>query len=68
MDGVLSRDYTFQVEMVYRTSKLGFPIVEVPIRFESRQAGSSKLDRGEVLTALFSVLRLRVCEVVGCSR
>ena len=58
LDEVMSQGYSFQIEMVHRTRRLGFPIVEVPIRFEDRVAGASKVSRGEVRRALWTVLRL----------
>ena len=36
--------YTFQVEMAYLSEKLGFRIVEIPIHFEDRRIGQSKMD------------------------
>ena len=59
LDRVVSQGYSFQIEMVYRCSKLGFPIVETPIRFEDRVFGRSKVSEGEVRKALLSVPRLR---------
>ncbi len=38
-----SNGYSFQVEMNYRTIKQGFSIAEVPIRFEERTKGASKM-------------------------
>lgn len=38
-----SNGYSFQVEMNYRAVKAGIAIAEVPIRFEERTAGSSKM-------------------------
>jgi glycosyltransferase involved in cell wall biosynthesis len=58
LDQVVSQGYSFQIEMVHRTKRLGYPIVEVPIRFEDRVAGASKVSRGEVRRALWTVLRL----------
>ena len=58
LDEVVSQGYSFQIEMVYRTKRLGYPIVEVPIRFEDRVAGASKVSRGEVRRALWTVFRL----------
>jgi dolichol-phosphate mannosyltransferase len=58
LDEVVSQGYSFQIEMVYRTKRLGYPILEVPIRFEDRFAGASKVSRGEVRRALWTVLRL----------
>jgi dolichol-phosphate mannosyltransferase len=58
LDEVVSQGYSFQIEMVQRTKRLGYPIIEVPIRFEDRVAGASKVSRGEVRRALWTVLRL----------
>lgn len=58
LDEVVSQGYSFQIEMVHRTKRLDYPIVEVPIRFEDRVAGASKVSRGEVRRALWTVLRL----------
>jgi glycosyltransferase involved in cell wall biosynthesis len=58
LDDVVSQGYSFQIEMVHRTRRLGYPVVEVPIRFEDRVAGASKVSRGEVRRALWTVLRL----------
>jgi dolichol-phosphate mannosyltransferase len=58
LDEVVSQGYSFQIEMVYRTRRLGFVIVETPIRFEDRVAGASKVSQGEIRRALWTVLRL----------
>jgi dolichol-phosphate mannosyltransferase len=58
LDQIVSQGYSFQIEMVHRTKKLGYPVVEVPIRFEDRVAGASKVSQGEVRRALWTVLRL----------
>jgi len=58
LDEVVSQGYSFQIEMVHRTRRIGYPVVEVPIRFEDRVAGASKVSRGEVRRALWTVLRL----------
>jgi len=58
LDEVVSQGYSFQIEMVQRTVKLGYPVVEVPIRFEDRVAGASKVSQGEIRRALWTVLRL----------
>ena len=41
---VRSNGYSFQVEMAYLCEKLGFRLVEIPIHFEDRRIGQSKLD------------------------
>lgn len=58
LDEVVSQGYSFQIEMVHRTVKLGYPVVEVPIQFEDRIAGASKVSQGEIRRALWTVLRL----------
>ena len=58
LDGIVSQGYSFQIEMVHRAVRLGYPVVEVPIRFEDRIAGASKVSQGEIRRALWTVLRL----------
>jgi dolichol-phosphate mannosyltransferase len=58
LDDVVSQGYSFQIEMVYRTRRLGYRVEETPIRFEDRVAGASKVSQGEVRRALWTVLRL----------
>jgi dolichol-phosphate mannosyltransferase len=60
LDTVRSRGYAFQVEMTYRAIGLGFDVVEVPIVFRDRQAGSSKMSRSIVLEAIWRVPLLRL--------
>jgi len=59
LDAVRSRGYAFQVEMTYRTIELGFEVVEVPILFRDRQAGTSKMSRSIVLEAIWRLPLLR---------
>jgi dolichol-phosphate mannosyltransferase len=59
LDAVDARGYAFQVEMTYRAMKLGFEVVEVPIVFRDREAGSSKMSRSIVLEAIWRVPLLR---------
>lgn len=58
LDAVVSQGYSFQIEMVDRSVRLGYPVVEVPITFEDRVAGASKVSQGEIRRALWTVLRL----------
>lgn len=60
LDSVRSRGYAFQVEMTYRAIELGFDVVEVPIVFRDRQAGTSKMSRSIVLEAIWRVPLLRL--------
>lgn len=60
LNAVVSQGYSFQIEMVWRARRRGYAVVEVPIRFEDRVAGASKVSQGEVRRALITVLRLRL--------
>jgi dolichol-phosphate mannosyltransferase len=51
LDGVQADGYGFQIEMTYRTVQAGLSVVEVPIAFRDRVAGTSKMHRGIVLEA-----------------
>lgn len=44
LDAIASNGYSFQIEMAYVAEKLGFKIVEVPIHYEERRMGRSKLN------------------------
>ena len=59
LDAISARGYAFQVEMTYRAIELGFEVVEVPIVFRDRHAGSSKMSRSIVLEAIWRVPLLR---------
>lgn len=52
--------YGFQIEMKYNVYKLGFKIVEVPIIFEDRKLGTSKMSGGIFKEAIFGVIGLRL--------
>lgn len=51
--------YAFQIEMKFATWKLGFRIIEVPIMFEDRKYGESKMSKGIVKEGILGVLKLR---------
>ena len=56
---VSSVGYAFQIEMKYRTIKLGFNWIETPIIFVDRVKGKSKLINSILLEAIFSPWKLR---------
>jgi dolichol-phosphate mannosyltransferase len=60
MDAIHSTGYAFQIEMTYLCSRHGFRIVEVPILFEDRLVGTSKMNRRLVAEALWIVWALRL--------
>ena len=59
LDDVHAGGYAFQIEMTYRAHRLGARIVEVPITFEERREGASKMSMGIVFEAFKVVLALR---------
>lgn len=50
-----SEGYAFQIELAYRAWRRGFEVGEVPITFEERRHGHSKISRTIVLEALWHV-------------
>ncbi len=53
---IRSSGYSFLEEMVWRVHRCGFRIVEVPIVFEDRTRGDSKIDSSEIYRAAWHVL------------
>ena len=51
--------YAFQIELTYRASRKGFRVVEMPIVFEDRRVGRSKMSRRIVLEAVRKVWSIR---------
>jgi dolichol-phosphate mannosyltransferase len=60
LDRVISDGYSFQIEMVYLATLKGYRVTEVPILFEDRIAGASKVTRGEIVSDFLKVIRLRL--------
>ena len=52
LDEVASAGYCFQIDLVWRTLKNGFKVVEVPIEFVEREFGDSKMSKNIVIEAL----------------
>ena len=59
VESVQSNGYAFQVEMNYRTVRRGMRIAEVPIRFEERSDGVSKMSLGVQLESALVPWKLR---------
>ena len=60
LDNIMSAGYAFQIEMNYRTILKGFRVKEVPIIFEDRVAGKSKMSKKIFIEALLNVVTLRL--------
>ncbi len=65
LDAIDARGYAFQIETTYRALRAGFRVVEIPIVFVDRKAGSSKMSRGIVGEAVRRVPALRLAALRG---
>lgn len=59
LDEIVFVGYAFQIEMKFASWKLGFKIKEVPIIFQDRTLGFSKMNKGIVKEGILGVLKLR---------
>jgi dolichol-phosphate mannosyltransferase len=60
---IKSKGYGFQIEMKFAAWKLGYKIVEIPIIFTDRKAGTSKMSGGIFSEALWGVLRMKIASL-----
>ncbi len=65
LDRIQSDGYSFQIEMNFRAWKKGFEICEIPIVFEDRAAGSSKMSKKIVREAIWMVWKLKLLSIFG---
>ena len=56
---ITAKGYAFQIETTYRAKRAGFYVVEIPITFDERTNGTSKMSRRIVLEAIWRVPLLR---------
>lgn len=59
LDRIGSNGYAFQVEMAYVTERLGYRATEVPIYFEDRRIGKSKMSVPVKIQGAIDVFRIR---------
>jgi dolichol-phosphate mannosyltransferase len=59
LDTIEARGYAFQVETTYRAIRAGFRVVEVPIVFQDRRDGTSKMTKAIVAEAMWRVPAMR---------
>jgi dolichol-phosphate mannosyltransferase len=57
---IRSRGYIFQVEMAYATEKLGCRVLEIPIYFEDRRVGKSKMSMSVKIEAALRIFEVRL--------
>jgi dolichol-phosphate mannosyltransferase len=60
LDKILFVGYAFQIEMKYTAIKHGFKLVEVPIIFTDRTAGTSKMSTSIFKEAFWGVIQMRI--------
>ena len=65
LDEIFSSGYSFLVEMLFMCQRRGWDIGEVPIIFEDRRKGATKISRDEGLKAQYTVLRLFARRLLG---
>lgn len=65
LDRIESNGYSFQVEMTHTAWRIGCRIVEVPIVFEERRNGCSKMSKKIIFEALSMVWKLRLRAWMG---
>lgn len=58
LDLIFSNGYSFLIELLFLCQSHGWRIGEVPITYEDRRAGTSKISRAEIYKATYTVLRL----------
>jgi glycosyltransferase involved in cell wall biosynthesis len=58
LDSIFSSGYSFLIEMLYLVERRGWRVGEVPIIYEDRMAGQTKISRNEIFRALYTVSRL----------
>ena len=59
LNTVVSNGYVFQVEIAHLCQKLGFRVKEIPIYFEDRRIGRSKMDIPVKIEAAWRVWQIR---------
>ena len=59
VNSIISEGYSFQIEMKYRAYKAGFKFIELPIIFEDRTLGISKMSKNIIFEAMIAMWKLR---------
>ena len=65
LNKVRSQGYSFQIEMNFRSWRLGARIKEEPIIFVDRTIGESKMSKSIMYEAIWMVWRLRIWKIFG---
>jgi dolichol-phosphate mannosyltransferase len=65
LDGIFSNGYSFLIELLFEIEQRDWQVVEVPIVFEDRRYGQSKISRNEILKAVYTCMRLLARRLTG---
>jgi dolichol-phosphate mannosyltransferase len=60
LNRIKMKGYGFQIEMKFKTWRMGFKIVEVPIIFTDRKEGASKMSGGIFGEAFKGVIKMKI--------
>jgi len=60
LDKIKSKGYSFQIEMIFKVFHKGFRIGEIPIVFEERKNGQSKINKEIVFEAMWLIWKLQI--------
>ena len=60
-----SSGYTFQIELKLRAWRKGFTLTEIPILFEERESGESKMSKKIMREAIWKLWKLRILDLLG---
>jgi dolichol-phosphate mannosyltransferase len=59
LEGIISKGYSFQVEMKFKAYHCGCTVKEIPILFPDRKHGSSKMSKKIFLEALVNIWKIK---------
>ena len=59
LDGIISKGYSFQIEMKYKAYQSGCSIKEIPIVFTDRKHGKSKMSKKIFLEAFINIWKIK---------
>jgi dolichol-phosphate mannosyltransferase len=59
LENIISKGYSFQVEMKYRSQAAGCAVKEIPIVFTDRKAGASKMSKRIFFEAMLNMWKIR---------
>lgn len=60
LNKIKSSGYSFLIEMLFNCQQQKFKAAEVPIIFEDRKKGTSKISKNEIFKAIVTIMRLKL--------